>query len=132
MSCFSCCAGPEPGGVEDAHRPGAYQIKVSLSTGLEVKVYVLPSDTSAVVKRKVESVHGRQPDVAIKGRMVSPPLCARYQGKWLPMNDDATMNDVGRQTSIKYADISDQARNAKLFSHAHWAASNAFVYATAN
>lgn len=132
MSCFSCCAGPEPAGVEDAHRPGAYDIKVALSTGLEVKVYVLPSDTAAVVKRKVETVQGQQPDVAVRGKMVPPPLCARYQGKWLAMNDDSTMDDIERQANLKFADISDQIRNAKLFSHAHWAASNALAIAMAD
>lgn len=118
--------------MEDASQLGAYKITVALSTGLEVKVYVLPSDTAAKVKRKVEAVHGRQPDVAVRGRLVRPPLCAKWQGKWQYMNEESTMDDIDRQAKLKFADISDKIRDVKLFSHAHWAASNAVAIALAD
>lgn len=128
MACCNCLDGPAPAGVDDMDKPGSVPIKVRLSTGLEVRVHVLPSDTIARVNQKVEHVHGVQPDVVIQGNLVHPPLCARHEKKWLPVRDDVTMAQLGMQQMLKYADITDQLDRIKKLADVHWATSDAFAF----
>lgn len=128
MSCFGdCFKGPAAAGVRDAGKPGAALIKVRLSTGQQVPVHVLPTDTMRTVKRKVEAVHGVQPEVAVKHKLVPPFLCARFEGKWLAAAWEATMADIGMQELLKFSDISDELNKMNKLVHAHWAVSNALA-----
>lgn len=130
MSCCSCFDPPPTAGAPDADKPGSFVLKVALSTGQEVKVHAIPSDTAADVKRKITLVHGPQPEVAIGGRLVEAPLCARAEGQWVPMQDTTTMQELGMQSQLKYADITDQLKNVKRFANAHWAVSNVWAFSS--
>lgn len=119
-----CISGPEPAGQADSGKPNAKKIVVILSTGMEVPVFVLPTDTMERVSQKVEDVHGRQPDVSVKGSLVRPMLNARHEKKWIPVRWDATIAEIG-QDKLKYSDITDILKKVKIASHVHWAVSNA-------
>lgn len=121
MSCFSCFGSPPEAGVEDSQKPNAFRITVRLSTGYVAPCWALPTDTIEVIKRKIEEEHGVQPLVGYGGRMIPPYLCAKYQGKWVMVIWSATMQDIGLQTELKFADITDKLKEVKAFSHIHWA-----------
>lgn len=127
-SCTSCCA-REPVGGQDAGKPGVTVVKVILSTGMEVPVYALPSDTMRDISNKVETAYGRQPNVAVKGRSVPPRLHAKHNKQWVPLQWEATLQQV-QQTEFKYSDITDILKKVQVASHVHWAASQAFAIAS--
>ena len=130
----SCFSGPKGAGLQDSNKPGAFKVKVRLSTGLEVPTYVLPSDTIADIRRKVETLHGRQPNVAVRGRMQPPEIMLKRQGKWYFADPQVTVSQAGinPKSDIKFQDIYDKIDRIKKLSHAHWAVSQGAAIATAN
>lgn len=129
MGC--CFSGPKVAGATDADKPGAFKVKVRLSTGLEVPTYVLPSDTVFGIKRKVEAVYGRQPKVSVRGQLKPPEILIKFEGKWFLANPDVTAAQakLNPKSEIKFQDIYDKIDRIKKLSHAHWFVSNAVAVA---
>jgi anaerobic selenocysteine-containing dehydrogenase len=76
-----------------------------------------------VISQKVETVHGRQPDVVVRHESVRPMLHAMYEGKWVPVSWDASIRLVDTN-KLKYSDTVDNLKEIKLGTHVHWAASH--------
>lgn len=123
----TCLSGPKVAGMQDEEKPQAEIIKVLLSTGMEVPVWILPSDTMKKIDEKIVEVYGRQPLVSMKGEMVYPFLNAKAGKKWIPVRWDATIKEVSVKI-LKYSDISDKLDTMNKLRHAHWAASNAGTF----
>lgn len=124
----SCLSSSEGAGAADIGKPGAYTIKVKLTEGREFDCAVLPSDTMSAIDAKVQAVYGKQPPVAVKGRMVDPVFNAKYEGKWVPVRWDATVGQVlppsAGKGMLKYSDVTDILRKVRLARHAHWVGSH--------
>eukprot|EP00179_Madagascaria_erythrocladioides_P002110 CAMPEP_0198316472 /NCGR_PEP_ID=MMETSP1450-20131203/6354_1 /TAXON_ID=753684 ORGANISM="Madagascaria erythrocladiodes, Strain CCMP3234" /NCGR_SAMPLE_ID=MMETSP1450 /ASSEMBLY_ACC=CAM_ASM_001115 /LENGTH=139 /DNA_ID=CAMNT_0044019631 /DNA_START=42 /DNA_END=461 /DNA_ORIENTATION=+ len=134
MGC--CFSEPVICGQEDEGAEGVFVLKVKLSTGYVARVYVRPSDTIKDVKKKIESVHGRQPDVAYQGQSVPTFLLLRKPDDWYSLDWDMPVHVSGitATSEVKFADITDQLERIKRLTNAHWAVSNAayFVAGQAN
>lgn len=121
-----CLSAQDEAGAEFSNSPGAYKIFVKLSTGLNVPVWVQPGDSMSVIDKKVVAIHGKQPQVVIKHTLVDPRICEKSEGKWNPIEWDATIEDIA-QTQLKYSDITDILPLVKNLTHVHWAASKISV-----
>lgn len=120
----SCLSGPEAVGLEDEGKPGSKIITVTLTTGMEVPVWVLPTDTMKIINEKVVEVHGKQPQVYFQKTMVDPFLNVKMGKDLVPIQWEATIEEVGR-SELHYSAITDQLNKLKIFTNAHWALSNA-------
>lgn len=119
-----CLSGPKVAGLEDEDKPESELITVLLSTGMEVPVWVVPTNTMKTIDGKIVQVYGKQPRVSMDGQMVDPFLNAKEGKKWVPVQWDATIEDVSVKV-LKYSDISDKIKLINNLTHAHWALSNA-------
>lgn len=128
MSCFPCFKPLPVAGAEDEPHADSYEIRMALTTGQEVPVLVRPSDSMALIRRKVESVHGRQPDVARADangfqQLVRCHIVVQDGRKWVSVNDNVTLAQLDMRP-IRFAKITDQLRAIENFRNAHWLGSN--------
>ena len=129
MPCLPCLTRTAVAGEEDSHKPDAFTLTIRLSTGAQISVYALPTDTVSDIRRKVQRLSGIQPDISVRGHIIPPPILASYQGKWFPVRPDATILDLDLQTHLRFASVTDKLNRVEnVSSTLPWAASSAFVW----
>lgn len=64
-----CFGVPVPLGRKDAEAPDSKLLNVWIKSNGFLEVWALPTDTSAIVDKKIVQAFGKQPEVFIMGRI---------------------------------------------------------------
>ena len=103
-------------GLDDKGKQNSKLLHVTLSTGMQVPVWVLPTDTMRTIDRKVSFVHGKQPKVLRQGEYVEPMLNANFGDHWERVRWDVLVTHVN-QDGLMYDNVSDLVSVATVMTH---------------